>query len=434
MVDARSVAMMLSIRRRLRDGISGNTLLVTFWQTQRLLLQAAWLVLVARLLGPSELGALVGLIGLAITLSGLSGLGLGLVMFRDAVRDFSVFGDRLRTTLAVTLVSSAVLVVLFLGAAPVVTAGETTLAVLVAIAIAELVALPITAVCSFAFAAREKMGWSASLPAVLSLARLLAAGSVWLMGDPTLMQLVVAHAIASITAGAFALIAVVLLLRPRPGRLEFPLQAFRDGMAYCSSWAGTNALNSLDKTMVLRWGGSEMSGHYSVAYRIAAIFALPLEALTTSATPRLFRTGHQGNTETGLILRLVLASLVYGALAAGVLWLVAPFVAMLFGQGYEKVASTARAMALLVPLYGLRVLGANILLARGKIPRLAALQAISIVLMLALGSILIPAYGLSGSVFTILATETLLCTFIWATVRNTRLSKPAQTASTNHRL
>lgn len=401
---------------RLRGGISGSTLLVTFWQAQRLLLQAAWLVLVARLLGPGDLGGFVGLIGLATTLGGVSGLGFGLVMFRDAVRDPSVFGDRLRSTLAVTLGSGAVLGLVFVGAAPLVTASDASPAVLLAIAFAELIALPVTAAGSFAFAAHERMGWSAGLPALLALARLLASAGVWMLGEASVARLAMAHAIGSGAAAVFGLAAIVLLLRPAPGGLGLRARAFRDGLGFCSSWAGTNALSSLDKAMVLRWGGGEVSGHYSVAYRIAAIFAMPIEALTTSATPRLFRSGHAGNAETGFIGRLLLAALGYGALAAGFLWFVAPLAALLFGRGYEEVASTARTMALFVPLYGLRVLGANILLARGEIPRLAAIQAAGVAVMLALGAALIPVGGLAGSVYTIIATEVLLGLLIWTSV------------------
>lgn len=412
--------------RSLRRGISGNTLFVTFWQAQRLLLQAAWLVLVARLLGPGDLGAFVGLIGLATTLGGISGLGFGLVMFRDTVRDLSVFGARLRSTLAVTLASGAVLGLLFVVAAPAVTATAPSLVVLVAIVVAELLALPVTAAASFAFAAHERMGWSAGLPALLALSRLIASGSVWLWGEPEVADLAVAHAIGSAVAAAFALAATAMLLRPPPGGIVFQRHAFRDGMAFCSSWAGTSALSSLDKAMVLRWGGGEVSGHYSVAYRVAAIFAMPIEALTTSATPRLFRSGHAGDAERGLIGRLLLVALGYGALAAGFLWLVAPLAAILFGRGYEEVAATARAMALFVPLYGLRVLGANILLARGKIARLAGIQATGVAVMLVLGAWLIPAFGLGGGVYTIISTEILLGILIWMSVAATgKAPRPA---------
>lgn len=422
---------MLWMPRSFRRGISGNTLFVTFWQAQRLLLQAAWLVLIARLLGPRDLGAFVGLIGLATTLGGVSGLGFGLVMFRDTVSDLSVFSDRLRSTLAITLASGAVLGLLFVFVAPTVTASEARPMVLIAIVVAELVALPVTAAASFAFAAHERMGWSAGLPALLALARLLAIGSVWLWGEPLIVNLAVAHAIGSAVAATFAMTATVALLRPRLGRVGFQRHAFRDGMGFCSSWAGTTALNSLDKTMVLRWGGGEVSGHYSVAYRVAAIFAMPIEALTTSATPRLFRSGHAGDTERKLIGRLLLVAVGYGALAAGFLCLVAPLAAMLFGRGYEEVAATARAMALFVPLYGLRVLGANILLARGKIARLAGIQGTGIVVMLSLGAWLIPAFGLSGSVYTIISTEMLLGILIWMSVAATgRTQWPANSDRT----
>ena len=155
-------------RNRFRDGIPGSTLLVGFWQAQRLVIQAMWLVLVARILGPGEFGKFAGLVGLAATLGGISGLGFGLVMFQDAVRDPSVLGDRWRTTLLVTLLSGIALTLGYLIVGPTLTATSAPLVALVAVAIAELVAFPVTSASTFAFAAHERMGWSAALPTLMA--------------------------------------------------------------------------------------------------------------------------------------------------------------------------------------------------------------------------------------------------------------------------
>lgn len=403
-------------RHWLQDGIRTRTLFTGFWQAQRLLIQALWLVLVARILSVRELGEFMGLVGLAATLGGISGLGFGLVLFQDVVRERSVFGDRWRSTLATILLSGLVLGVVFIVAGPVITANAVPAIVLITFALSELIALPLTAASAFAFAAHERMGWSAALPAMLAAARLSASTLVWLWFDPTVLSIAIAHALASCTAAAVSIVAVTYILRPGPGCLRWRGRDFREGFGFCSVWAGTTALSSLDKVFALRWAGAEVAGHYSVAYRVSAIFAMPIEALTTSATPRLFKSTHAGDTEGRLTKRLFLAAAAYGVLAAAILWSLAPLVPLVFGVQYEEVGYAARVMALFVPLYGLRVLGGNILLSRGQAGLQSRFQILGIVTMIVLGAVLIPRLGLMGSILMTIASEALLCILIWMCV------------------
>ena len=404
-------------RTRFRDGIPGSTLLVGFWQAQRLVIQAMWLVLVARILGPGEFGKFAGLVGLAATLGGISGLGFGLVMFQDAVRDPSVLGDRWRTTLLVTLLSGIALTLGYLIVGPTLTATSAPLMALVAVAIAELVAFPVTSASTFAFAAHERMGWSAALPTLMAYNRLAATAVVWVLFEhPTLLHVAIAHVIASCTTSSFSVAAVAGVLRPPLGRVRLEMRAFRDGFGFCSVWTGTSALSSLDKAMALRWGAGEIAGLYSVVYRVSAIFAMPIEAMTTSSTPRLFRSFHRGNHERRLVGQLALGALAYSVMAGGILWCAAPLAPHVFGIEFMAAVPATRVMTLFIPLYGLRVLGGNILLARGLKHVQSAFQVVGVVVMVVSGKFLISEFGLWGCVYTILATEALLCLMIWTTI------------------
>ena len=402
---------------RFREGIPASTLLVGFWQAQRLVVQALWLVLVARILGPGEFGKFAGLIGLATTLGGISGLGFGLVMFQDAVRNHSVLGDRWRTAMLVTILSGIALTLGFLVVGPTLTASNAPLTALVAVAIAELIAFPVTSASTFAFAAHVRMGWSAALPALMAYARLAATAAIWaLFEHPTMLHIAIAHVVASCMTSLFSVAAVAGVLRPPPGRIRLEMRAFREGFGFCSVWAGTSALGSLDKAMALRWGGAEVAGLYSVVYRISAIFAMPIEAMTTSSTPRLFRSFHGGDHERQLVGRLAFVALAYGTVAAGILWCAAPLAPRVFGIEFNGAVAAARAMTLFIPLYGLRVLGGNILLARGLKHMQSVFQVVGVVVMVASGKFLVSEFGLWGCVYTILATEALLCLMVWTTI------------------
>lgn len=413
-------------RNKFRGEIQTSTLFVGFWQAQRLVIQALWLVLVARMLGADELGEFAGLVGLATTLGGFSGLGFGLVLFQDAVRDRTVLGDRWRSTMLVTILSGIALSVAFVGAGATLTASQPPLIATLAIALAELIAFPVTAAAAFAFAAHERMGWSAALPALMALARLAASTIVWFSFEqPTMLHVALAHSAASCATALFSVAVVVALLKPAPGHTRVEKREFRLGFRFCSVWAGTSALSSMDKAMALRWGGGEIAGHYSVVYRVSALFAMPIEALTTSATPRLFRSSHAGDHEGRLVDRLALWALAYSAVAAAVLWCLAPFVPLVFGHEFESSVAPIRAMTLFIPLYGLRVLGGNILLARGLVTLQAKLQTAGILGMLASGILLVPRFGLWGCVCAGITTEALLCLMIWTAIKRASKGSPA---------
>lgn len=405
-------------RNKFRGEIQQSALFVGFWQANRLVMQALWLVLVARLLGADELGEFAGLVGLATTLGGFSGLGFGLVMFQDAVRDRTILGARWRSTMLVTGLSGIALSVAFVGAGAMLTASQPSLTALLAIALAELIAFPVTAAGAFAFAAHERMGWSAALPALMALARLAASTIVWFSFDqPTMLHVALAHSAASCGTALFSVAVVVALLKPAPGRTRIEKRELSLGFRFCSVGAGTSALSSMDKAMALRWGGGEIAGLYSVVYRVSALFAMPIEVLTTSATPRLFRSSHAGDQERRLVDRLALWALAYSAIAATILWCLAPFAPLVFGHEFEGSVTPIRAMTLFIPLYGLRVLGGNILLARGLAALQAKLQAAGILAMLASGILLVPRFGLWGCVCAGITTEALLCLMIWAAIK-----------------
>src|SRR5690348_17708871 len=64
-----------------------NTILATGWQGIRVALQAVWVVLLARALGPGEYGSFAGMSGLATAMGSLTGLGFGMLMIQDASRN-----------------------------------------------------------------------------------------------------------------------------------------------------------------------------------------------------------------------------------------------------------------------------------------------------------------------------------------------------------
>lgn len=412
-------------RQRLRPGrLAQDTARVAIWQAVRIGGQAVWVLLIARLLGPGGYGAFAGAAGLATALGGFVGLGLGLVMLQDVARDPSLFGDRWRQASLTCLVSGALLAALFVACASLWLGRRVPLSVLAAIGLSELLLFPFVSVAAFAFSSRHRMGTAAALPAMMAMGRVAAALAFWIIArDRSLQVYVWFHAGATLLCSVAAWQWVRRALQPLPAPYRLRRRDLGEGLSFSAVWMAGNALSSLDKTLVLRLAGAEVAGLYSAAYRLAAVLAMPVEALTMAAGPRLFRHGGGVEKQPGLIAGLLLATLVCSLLAGGALWALADLLPWLLGARFAPAVTAARGMALFVPCYGLRLLGSNVLMAsNGKLLR-AGIETAGLLLLIILAGAWLPAHGLSGAVAMICVTEAVLAAAVWIVIGFRRLDR-----------
>lgn len=404
--------------RRVRPGkLARDTAFVAFWQAARIGSQALWVVVIARLLGPQGYGTFTGAAGLATAIGGFTGLGMGLVMLQDVARDPTLFGNRWRKAIVTCLISGLVLGLLFVLCAETLLDHRISLAALIAIALSELFLFPIVSVAAFAFSSRHCMGIAAALPALMALCRVLAALACWLIAPSfTLDTYVWFHVIATAVCACTAWTWVNLQLRPTYSRFALSRRDLSEGMGFSMVWATNNALTSLDKTLVLRLAGAEVAGLYAAVYRFAVVLALPVEALTMAAGPRLFRHGGRVEKQPLLISRLLLSAIVGGCLMGAVLWMLAGLLPWLLGANFSPAIPAARWMALFVPCYGLRLLGSNILMTSDSKWLRVLIEGCGLGLLVVLALLWLPSHGLKAAVAMIIATEALLAAVTWLAI------------------
>jgi O-antigen/teichoic acid export membrane protein len=405
------------LQRILFGALARDTARVGFWQAMRIGGQAAWVLLLARLLGPQGYGTFVGVAGLATAIGGFTGLGLGLVMLQDVAREPALFGTRWREAITVSVASGLVLALLFAAAARWVVGLAVPLDVLLALALSEVLLFPIVSVAAFAFSSQQRVGLAAALPAMASLGRVLAALAFWLLvPQRTLAAYVWFHAGALLLCAALAWIWVHRALRPPARAFRLDRRDLGEGLGFSVVWMVGNALASLDKTLVLRLAGAEIAGLYAVTYRFAAVLALPVDALTMAAGPRLFRHGGGTHKQPGLIRRLLLGALLYTVVAGLVMSLVAGVLPWLLGPKFQPAVDAARWMALFVPCYGVRLLGSNVLMAGDCKKLRAGIESCGLGLLVLLAFCWLPAHGLRGAVAMICVTEAVLASAVWMAI------------------
>jgi len=150
--------------------------------------QAAYFILLARLLGSQQYGVFVGAFALVSIASQYSTMGSGLVMLRHVSQDRTKFaeywGNVILTTFSVGFV--VILTLKILGKWIV---GPSSASVIVLIALGECTCARLAECAGQAFQAFENLRWTATLTTLTNVTRLLAVG---------LLMLVLRHATTSI--------------------------------------------------------------------------------------------------------------------------------------------------------------------------------------------------------------------------------------------
>lgn len=394
-------------------GLARTSILVMFWQGVRMACLAVWIFVGARVLGAENYGLFSGTVGTATALAGLAGLGGGMLMYQYTAADRSRFARYWKQSLLLCALTAIPLSVVFC----LLSRGLLPWPALYLIAVSEIVVYPFVTNAAFALSANDRMGWSAALPALNALLRL-AAICIFsaLPASADLTAYLALHLAASACSALLALLAVRCLLKPGPAKARISRSDLMHGSGHAAGWSSSVGVTTLDKSFVLHAGGSAIAGQYSAAYRIAAVFAMPLDAMIMSAMPRLFRAQRDNTQHRRLVASMILAALGYGIAASAVLGYGAHMLPHLLGSDFTAAIPGLQWMGLFVVGYSVRQIGCHTLLGRGWKLRKFLVEALGLLLMAALSALWIPAYGLQGAVWMIITAEAVMACIAWLVV------------------
>ena len=403
----------------MRGGVARNTVWGVAWQAIRIAFQSTWIFLLARFLDVTDFGLLIGLVAFGTAIGLISGLGFGQVMLRRVSADPRLFTEYWTKSLIVTAVSSAPLALLFVGIPVFVEHHASDELILSAIAVSEIICTPLLALSTLAFQCRERLGWGLASPAFAAFTRLSAA-CVYLSATPN--PTVYGYAPFHLSAAIFSTLVTITITQ-----LFFPqfswsairwrLRDFKDGIRFaCLGFTGAGT-TELDKPLALRCGGSEVAAIYSVAARLVSILMVPVSTLVMAIQPRLFKN-HERNRP--LAARAVTATLIYGLAGILLLQFCASLLPTLLGANYLNAVTPARYLALLIPLYGLRLLATTQLTATERLNARIMIEGTGIALLVVLSFTLIPRFGVNGSVVAALAAEFTVTALAWGAIKSYR--------------
>jgi O-antigen/teichoic acid export membrane protein len=396
-------------------GLLRDTTHLSIGQGFRLVIQAAYFVLIARSLGPDAYGAFVTVVAMAALLGPFSSLGtpnLFIKNVRSGKREASVcWGNGI----LLTVISGTLLSALGLGLSVLLHLKTVPFAVTI-VCIADLVLLKVTELAAFGFTALDQMKQTSIQSVVASLLRL--AGIVILIVTTHLVTLhlwVIVYLLTTLLGMMYAIWKGSRVW----GRPVIDLQALREdaaeGVFFSVAGSATTVYNDIDKIMLSRLADLAATGVYAAAYRVIDVTMTPVRSLAAAAYPQFFRKGVGGMAQTyPYALSLIAKTAIYGSLASTGLWLLAPVLPHILGTKYEAVVPAVRWLALIPLLRCVHSFLADALSGAGLQRTRTGIQVLVALINIALNLVILPRYSWRGAAWTSVGCDGLLVVLFWS--------------------
>lgn len=372
-------------------------------------LQAAYFVLLARLLGVFEYGVFAGTFAIVNTLTPYSALGASMLFMRHLAVDTELagayWGNSLLTTTGFTILSILGTLLLAFGIHVISRPG-----MLLVLLVANCLFLQITTLGGMMMFTLGNARISAILNLLGHFSRVIVL---------VVMKLTMGHANAfqwsiGILIGSAAAAGVVLyVVRQAIGKTRYDVGLLRrrsaEGLGFAFAGTTDAVYNDLDKIMLSHYGMNLQNGFYTLAYRIVDFATSPIFALTMAVMQKHFVLTR---SRIRLMIRLTIKSLTVSvllglAVAAGT-WIASPLVPAIAGRDFSGAVAVLKLLCWLPLIRAVHQACGSTVTGLGHQNWRTGAQSLVAVFNVALNVLWIPSFGWRGAVWSTLASDGLL--------------------------
>jgi O-antigen/teichoic acid export membrane protein len=406
-------------------GLLRDTTHLSIGQGFRLIIQAAYFVLIARSLGPDAYGAFVTVVAMAALLGPFSGLGTANLFIKNVRAGTREANLCWGNGIVLTVVSGIALSAVGLGLS-LLFQLKTSPFVVIMVCISDLVLLKMTELAAYGFTALERMKQTAIQSVVVSLLRLGGIVGLMLTVHPvTLRGWVVVYLLTSLLGMTYAVLKGTEIWGRPVTDLKVLRQDVGEGVFFSVAGSAATVYNDIDKIMLSRLADLAATGVYAAAYRMIDVTMTPVRSLAAAAYPQFFRKGAGGLSATyAYALSLIAKAAIYGSLVSAGLWLLAPGLPMVLGPRYEEVVTAVRWLALIPLLRCIHSFLADALSGAGLQRTRTGIQVVVALVNIVLNLIILPCYSWRGAAWTSLGCDSLLVTLFLFAVLSYRRTRP----------
>ena len=282
------------------------------------------------------------MLALASVLSYFSGFGTQVLLLRDVSRHAERFQESFGVTILSLFISTPVIYIIYILFSLLLLPTSIRLTEILLLGIAEILFWPLCNIGIIAFQAHERMGRASRMILAPVLFRLFAA-IIFLLSHSMLSYFrpILVWSIYYTLSMAFASFYIQFYVNKDLGKPIIPKQLtihrkIREGLVF-SFWNMADRLYAdADKILVAKLSSLDSAGLYSAGYRLVDLLFLPIHALMSSASPRLFRSGASGANGTfRYLLNIFPAVLLYSFAATVLLLVTSPAVPFILGHSYH---------------------------------------------------------------------------------------------------
>jgi O-antigen/teichoic acid export membrane protein len=376
----------------------------------KLVIQAAYFTVIARSLGAEHYGAFVGVVGLVGILSPFGALGSGNLLVKNVARDHRKFRTNFGLALLTTISVSSILFLLVVLISRYLLPATIPISLAMLVAASDLFGTSITVICGQAFTAFERLKWTATINAMLSAARLVAAFILIAhYHNPSALQWGRFYFGSTSLAAVVALGLVFVKLGPPELSLARTGTEVREGFYFAAGRSTETIYNDIDKAMLARLGTLEATGIYGAAYRLIDVSFAPVASLLVAAYPGFFRAGGGGISGAIQYAKpLLWRALTYAAVVSAGILLGAGIVPYVLGSEYRLTVEALRWLAILPMLKVVHVFLSDTLSGAGYQGLKSLIQLGVAVFNVLINLWIIPAYSWRGAAWSSIASDALL--------------------------
>jgi len=416
------------IARYRQSTLAKNTGWMFLAQSLRLVIQAAYFIIIARSLGANQYGAFMGVAAMVGIFTPFVGLGSDKLMIKNVARNRALLDEYFGNGVMKVLVTGLVGVVIVISICKWTLPNTIATVVILMVALSDLICYRLMDMAAAAFQAVEVLKKTAQINVLISLSRFLGiAATAAVVRHPTAELWSFVYAGATAVATVISLFSVATLLQSFKLAPHLVPGELLEGFYFSTGLSAQTIYNDADKTMLVRLSTLGANGIYAAAYRLIDVSFTPVRSLLDAAYPGYFRHGQKRDIQAtyGYARQLLPRPLAFSLCAFAGLVLGAPFIPKILGTEYLATVEAVRWLALLPLFKTIHYFLADALTGAGYQGLRMGIQIFVGIFNVLVNLWVIPAYSWRGAAWSSLASDGLLALLMWTAVTALRRRRPA---------
>ncbi len=402
----------------LQSNLAKDTLWMLFSKLFNVVMQAAYFIIVARLLGKDNYGSFIVITAIASIVFPFVLLGSEHLLVKNVSTNKETFrtywGNGLVILAANGTLFTVILLLLFRGIFPQNVQWGTILLIL----LADLIGLALLDLGFKSLMATNMVNKTAQLGILNTCSKLLAALALAIFfTNPSVATWGRLYFASSVIMATVTILLINKMLgSPRPVLSELRSN-IAQGLYFSISTSANNINANLDKSMLGKLASVGAAGIYGSAYRFIDVGSVPLLALSGATYTRFFQYGASGIKGSLDFAKRLLPFLTLYAIASVIgYWLLAPFIPAILGEEYREAIEALLWLSPLPAIATFQYLAADTLTGSGNQKARSIVQVGAAIINILLNIWLIPQFSWKGAACATLISDSLRLICLWIIV------------------